>query len=76
VPELIGIFCSNDLIARELITLARQKGIRCGKDILVVGVDNDPSESIFASIGISSFKQPIRETGYLAARALHETMTQ
>jgi|GEM_PF-650572 len=73
--ELIGIFCSNDLCARELITLARHKGIRCGKDILVVGVDNDPSESIFAGIGISSFKQPIRETGYLAAKALHETIT-
>jgi len=75
VPELIGIFCSNDLCARELITLARQKGMRCGKDILVVGVDNDPSESIFAGVGISSFKQPIRETGYLAAKALHETIT-
>lgn len=73
-PELIGIFCSNDLCARELITLARQKGMHCGKDILVVGVDNDPSESIFAGIGISSFKQPIRETGYLAAKALHEVI--
>jgi LacI family transcriptional regulator len=72
--ELIGIFCSNDLAARELIILARQTGMQCGKDILVVGVDNDPSESIFAGIGISSFKHPIRETGYLAARALHETL--
>ncbi len=73
--ELVGIFCSNDLCARELITLARQKDIHCGKDMLVVGVDNDPSESIFAGIGISSFKQPIRETGYLAAKALHEMLT-
>jgi LacI family transcriptional regulator len=74
-PELIGIFCSNDLCARELITLARQKDLLCGKDLLVVGVDNDPSESIFAGIGISSFKQPIRETGYSAAQALHELLT-
>lgn len=74
-PELIGIFCSNDLCARELITLARQKNRHCGRDLLVVGVDNDPSESIFAGIGISSFKQPIRETGYLAAQALHEWLT-
>jgi LacI family transcriptional regulator len=73
--ELIGVFCSNDLCARELIILARQKGMHCGKDLLVVGVDNDPSESIFAGIGISSFKQPIRETGYLAAQALHEILT-
>lgn len=74
-PELIGVFCSNDLCARELINLARQKGMHCGKDLLVVGVDNDPSESIFAGIGISSFKQPIRETGRLAAQALHEVLT-
>lgn len=74
-PELIGIFCSNDLSARELITLARHKGMHCGRDLLVVGVDNDPSESIFAGIGISSFKQPIRETGRLAAQALHEILT-
>jgi len=71
---MIGVFCSTDRCARELITLARQRGMHCGKDLLVVGVDNDPSESIFAGIGISSFKQPIRETGYLAARALHETL--
>jgi LacI family transcriptional regulator len=42
----------------------------------VVGVDNDPSESIFAGIGISSFRQPIRETGYKSAQALHELLTQ
>ena len=74
-PELIGVFCSNDLCARELITLARRKHMHCGKDLLVVGVDNDPSESIFAGIGISSFQQPIRETGYLAAQALHEILS-
>ena len=43
-------------------------------DLLVVGVDNDPSESIFAGIGISSFKQPIRETGYKSAQVLHELL--
>ena len=69
--DLVGIFCANDRIARELILLARNKGLHCGKDILVVGVDNDPSESVFAGIGISSFQQPIRATGYQAARTLH-----
>ena len=68
----VGVFCSNDLAARELIIIARQQGVKCGKDLLVVGVGNDPSESIFAGIGISSFKQPIRETGYFAAQALHD----
>ena len=72
---LLGIFCSNDLSAREFILEAQRQGMQCGRDLLVVGVDNDPSESIFAGIGISSFKQPIRETGYKAAQALHERLT-
>ncbi|CAA6691210.1 MULTISPECIES: substrate-binding domain-containing protein [unclassified Lentimonas] len=72
---LLGIFCSNDLSAREFILAAQRQGLHCGRDFLIVGVDNDPSESIFAGIGISSFKQPIRETGYLAAKALHQQLT-
>ena len=71
---LLGVFCSSDLSAREFILCARQLGLRCGHDYLIVGVDNDPSESIFAGIGISSFKQPIRETGYLSAKALHQLL--
>jgi LacI family transcriptional regulator len=73
---LLGVFCSNDLCAREFILEAQRQGLQCGRDILVVGVDNDPSESIFAGIGISSFRQPIRETGYKSAQALHELLTQ
>lgn len=73
---LLGVFCSNDLSAREFILEAQRQGLQCGRDILIVGVDNDPSESIFAGIGISSFKQPIRETGYKSAQALHELLTQ
>ena len=52
---LLGVFCSSDLSASEFILCARQLGLRCGHDYLIVGVDNDPSESIFAGIGISSF---------------------
>lgn len=74
--RLLGVFCSNDLSAREFILTARREGLRCGRDYLLVGVDNDPSESIFAGIGISSFKQPIRETGYIAAKALHGQLTK
>lgn len=73
---LLGVFCSNDRCAREFILEAQRQGLQCGRDILVVGVDNDPSESIFAGIGISSFKQPIRQTGYKSAQALHELLTQ
>lgn len=73
---LLGVFCSNDSSARELILEARRQHLQCGRDMLVVGVDNDPAESIFAGIGISSFEPPIREIGYTAAQALHELLTQ
>ena len=72
---LLGVFCSNDLSAREFILEAQRQDLHCGRDLLVVGVDNDPSESIFAGIGISSFKQPIRKTGHTSAHALHELLT-
>jgi len=72
--ELIGILCSSDSDARKLIQITKRKSLQCGRDILVLGVDNDPSESIYAGIGISSFQLPIRETGYFAARALHQIL--
>jgi len=70
----IGFFCSNDFAARELILIGKSLGLICGKDLLIVGVDDDPTESIFAGVEISSFKQPIRETGYVALKALHELL--
>jgi len=72
---LVGVFCSNDSSARKFILEAEEHGLVCGKDVIVVGVDNDPAESIFARIGISSFKQPVRETGYLAAKALYSLLS-
>lgn len=73
---LLGVFCSSDSSARAWILEARRQHLECGRDMLVVGVDNDASESIFAGIGISSFQQPIREIAYTAAQVLHELLTQ
>lgn len=74
--DLLGIFCCNDRSARECILIARKKGLQCGRDFLIVGVDDDPSESVFAGTGISSFKQPIKEIGYKAAQTLHGLLTK
>lgn len=75
LPRPLGVFCSSDRLARQLIQAARNQGLHCGKDLLVVGVDNDPSESIFARIGISSFKLPARAIGHLAAQHLHSILS-
>lgn len=70
-PKPCGVFCSSDRLARELIIEARTQGLEPGKELLIVGMDNDPTESIFAGIGITSFKLPSREIGTLAAEQLH-----
>ncbi len=75
-PRPLGVLCSTDRLARELINEARNQELQCGKDLLVVGIDNDPSESIFAGLGITSFKLPSREIGYLAAKQLHGILEQ
>ena len=76
LPRPVGVFCSSDRLARELINEARRQGWRIGQDLLVLGSDNDPAESIFAEIGISSFQLPTREIGYRAAQYLRLEQTE
>lgn len=68
-PKL-GIFCTSDHLARQAILTAQACGYELQKDYCILGVDNDPAESIFAGVAISSFQLPIQEVGALAARAL------
>jgi len=72
--SLVGIFCSSDALAKEIILVAEHIGFQTGRDFLIVGIDNDPSESIFAGIGISSFKIPARKIGNEAASILHRSL--
>ncbi|NBB79155.1 MAG: helix-turn-helix domain-containing protein [Verrucomicrobia bacterium] len=76
LPRPVGVFCSSDRMARELIHEARRQGWRIGQDLLVLGSDNDPSESIFAEIGISSFQLPTHAIGYRAAQRLRQAQAE
>ncbi|MEO0510185.1 MAG: substrate-binding domain-containing protein [Verrucomicrobiota bacterium] len=66
----VGVLCSSDRIARELCNEASLVGLKVGKDILVIGIGNDPTESTFAGIGLSSFDIPARRIGFLAAEMM------
>ena len=66
----IGVLCSNDRIARELCNEVELLKMKPGKDLLIVGIGNEPSESTFAGIGLSSFDIPARTIGYLAAQQM------
>jgi LacI family transcriptional regulator len=70
----VGIFCSNDRLARECIITARQEGLNCPEHFLIIGVDNDPAESIFAGVEITSFDLPVYDCGKRAAEILHQQL--
>ena len=67
-----GVLCSNDRVARELCNEAKLIGIEVGRDLLVIGIGNEPAESIFAGIGLSSFDIPAKKIGYRAAEELNQ----
>jgi len=70
----LGVFCASDNLARRFITEANTAGYRILKDYLIVGVDNDPAESIFAGVEISSFALPVKAIGRTAAIKLEERL--
>lgn len=52
-----GIFCVNDLCAYGVMEKAEQHGLRVGKDIAVMGIDNLET-SKFSRISLTSINQP------------------
>ena len=70
----VGVLCSNDRIAQELCNEARLLGMEIGRDLLVIGIGNDPAESTFAGIGLSSFDIPAREIGERAVRQMETAL--
>ena len=73
-PQPTGILCGSDRIAGEICAEARLRGIICGRDLLLVGVGNEPSESIFAGLGLSSFEIPAQAIGAEAARLMRSQL--
>ena len=66
-----GVFCSSDLIAARFVALAREKGIRIGTDIKVLGFDDI---DIASYIGLSSVSQNLDESGRAAAQLILSPM--
>ena len=74
MPRPIGIFCSSDRRAREMIKKLTEVGLEPGKDALIVGVGDETSESLFAGVEISSFRLPTTAIGRAAADLLAKQM--
>ncbi|MGR5193248.1 LacI family DNA-binding transcriptional regulator [Vibrio rotiferianus] len=68
-PEITAIFCHNDNIALAVYDVAYERGLEIGKDISVVGFDND-SHSQHIRPKLTTINFPVREMGHEAAQGV------
>ncbi len=69
LPEFDGVFASNDYSASGFIKAAAAKGLYSPRDYSIIGFDNNPV-SPFLTPSLSTFSQPLREFGKIAASKL------
>jgi len=71
LPRPTAIFASNDLMALGALLAARELGLRCPKDISIIGFDN-LDLGMFTDPALSSVHQSGYQMGARAARLLLE----
>ena len=65
-----AVFCANDQVAREVLAVCAQAGIKVPRHLSVVGCDNDPLVWENTQPPLSSFQLPFHELGFNAAQTL------
>ena len=68
-----AIFAQSDDMALETIAVANEKGLRVPQDVSVIGFDDNP-QALYASVGLTTIRQPLFEMAEKATRILHEIM--
>ncbi|MEL7291206.1 MAG: LacI family DNA-binding transcriptional regulator [Pseudomonadota bacterium] len=68
-PDISAIFCQNDNIALAVYDIAVERHIEIGKELSVVGFDND-SHSQHIRPRLTTVNFPVREMGTEAAQAV------
>ena len=66
----VGIFATDDFLARMLIEQCANSGRQVPGDVAVVGVGNSALDTVLAGMGISSVMLPLVEIGRRAAKRL------
>ncbi len=62
-PELpTAILCANDLMALGVLRALRERGLRGGREVSVIGYDDIP-QAQFSDPPLSTVHQPFRDTG-------------
>ncbi|WP_299037989.1 LacI family DNA-binding transcriptional regulator [uncultured Pseudokineococcus sp.] len=62
MPDLDGVFASNDLMAVGALTLLRERGLRVPEDVAVVGYDDIPLATAVQP-ALTTVRQPLEELG-------------
>lgn len=62
-----AVFAANDVMAIEMMRVARSLGVAVPRDLSVIGFDNIP-ESALAEPGLTTIEQPIQGMGFEAVR--------
>jgi LacI family transcriptional regulator len=76
LPKPVGVFASNDVLARSLADMCGQLGLHVPDDVAVLGVDNDELECLLTSPPLSSIAIPGERIGYEAAKLLDQAMSK
>ncbi|NTV28629.1 MAG: LacI family transcriptional regulator [Candidatus Omnitrophica bacterium] len=66
-----AIFAASDLMALEVINLAKNSGLKIPEDISVVGFDNNMS-TIESTVRLTTFEQPITDMARLGLENLYQ----
>ncbi len=74
LPKPIGIFCSNDLRAVQLLMALDKSKVAVGRDVAVLGVDNDTVLCMTANPTLSSIDTGANALGRRAAQLLDEDL--
>lgn len=70
-PRPTAIFAASDVMAMEVIDVAKSKGLDVPSDLSVVGFDDNPI-NIYSPVPLTTVSQPVVEMGRLALETLHQ----
>ncbi|MEK6715003.1 MAG: substrate-binding domain-containing protein [Candidatus Omnitrophota bacterium] len=69
-----AIFAASDVMALEVINVAKEKKIKVPEELSVVGFDDNPIVE-YSSVSLTTVRQPITEMGRLAVENLYNIVT-
>ena len=75
LPKPVGLFASNDVLARSLADTCSQLGLHVPDEVALLGVDDDELECLLTSPPLSSIAIPGERIGYEAAKMLDRAIT-